>query len=1131
MRLRLLLTGSVGLALAVVGLRLLSLAIDERESALLDRQRGAVEVIARDAAGLLVLTQDYLLHESPRAARQWVAVHRELSDALADYAEVGKAQRDEVSDLTEVAANLPPLFDSLRQLRGAATDHLEQARRGTLADQLVNETRRISDGAFEVSNRLTERRRQANRTQRQLAAATQGVVLMLTLLLAWLLLRRVLAPLSRLQDGAVRVQGGDLSLRVGYRRSDELGELSQAFDAMTAALQERAAALQASNERLARSEAFQERAGRIAGVGGWEIDLAEMKLTWTAQTRALHDVDEGFEPTMDNALAFYAPEVRAVLRSVIAAAMAEGTPWDLELPLTTARGRSLWVRATGAAEFADGRPVRLVGALQDITARRAADEALREATRAAQAASEAKTAFLANMSHEIRTPMNAVIGLSYLMQQTRLDDEQRELLGKINTAGRTLLEVINDVLDLSKIEAGELEIEQVVFDPRALVDELSAVFQPQATQRGIGLHTELPAALPLRLRGDAVRLRQVLSNLLSNALKFTSQGEVRLTVGVVDAGAGADAGPLRLRFAVQDTGIGMGPLVQERLFTPFMQADASITRRFGGTGLGLSIVKRLVALQGGEITVRSAPGEGSCFEVTLPFDRASAGADEAMPGQRPVEVLVAEDDAVQREAMLALCRRLGWRAEAVGDGKTLVERVRERRREGSPPEALIVDWRLPGIDGLQALAALHGDAVPGREPAVVMVSAERREALARAPDVALADELLDKPVEASALFNAVHVAVARRSGDATRVLLASALEAAGVARLPGVRALVVDDSDINREVAQRILVREGAEVRVARDGAEAVALLRDGADGVDIVLMDVQMPVLDGLAAARRIRGELGLKRLPLVALTAGALLSERQRALDAGMDGFVSKPFEPQALVSLLHRLVERARGTPLALVPRANAHVAAEDADPWPAIDGIDVRDAQRRLEGDLGLFTRLLNLLCDEFADLAQTTAPPHDPVALGALTARLHKLAGSAGLLGAQRLQQAAATAESAARRDAAPDALAPRVAAVALALQDLLAASAGWRQQARQRRRDGERPTSPAGASPVNDAALEQWHAQLRASDLGALAGFEQLAPYLRSRLGIDRFEAVETAVGRLAFDEVLRLVDDDRSVA
>ena len=1128
MRLRILLTACVLLALSLVGVRLAGLAFDAREVALLDRQRAAIEVMARDAAGLLVLTQDYLLHTSPRALRQWTAVHRQLSDALKDYAAVGPLQAEEAADLAEVAANLPPLLDSLQQLQAVLPGPTTEARRETLADQLLNETRRISDGAFALSHKVSERRRAANRAQRTQALVTQAAMLALTLVLAWVLLRRVLRPLAQLQRGAQAVQDGDLGARIGDRSGDEMGRLAQAFDAMTSSLQERAAALQASNERLARSEAFQERAGRVAGVGGWQLDLASQRLVWSEQTRALHEVAPDYEPTVEQALAFYGPEAQAVLGDAVQRATADGTPWDLELPFTTARGRSLWVRATGTVEWENGRAVRLVGAFQDVTARRAADESLRQATQQAQAASEAKTAFLANMSHEIRTPMNAVIGLSYLMQQTRLDAEQQALMGKINSAGRALLEVINDVLDLSKIEAGELALEQGVFDPRALIEELSGVFEPQAAQRGIGLHTDLPPTLPQRLRGDAARLRQVLTNLLANAVKFTPQGEVRLSVAIdaVDAVDAVDAGPVRLRFTVQDTGIGMSPQVQERLFTPFTQADASTTRRFGGTGLGLSIVKRLVTLQGGEISVRSMPGEGSRFEVMLPFELAGEAADDA-PSLQPVEVLIAEDDAAQREALLALCRRLGWRTEAVGDGAALVERVRERRREGSPPEALIVDWRLPGMDGLQALAALHEDLQPGREPAVVMVSAAGRGALAREPQVALADELLDKPVEASALFNAVHAAVVRRSGDATRVPLASALEAAGVARLPGVRVLVVDDSDINREVAQRILVREGAEVRMAHDGAEAVAMLRAAADSVDIVLMDVQMPVLDGLAAARQIRGDLGLKQLPMVALTAGALLSERQRALDAGMDGFVSKPFEPQALVGLLHRLVERARGAPLTLALRLPAGGPAVDVAHWPTIEGISAADAQRRLEGDLLLFSQLLDLLCDEFADLAQATVPQDDPAALAAMAARLHKLAGSAGLLGARRLQQLAALAETAARRHAAPDELAQRITAVALALQQLLQASATWRLQARQQR--SARAQSAPVAEPFadDDADFELWKQKLGANDLNALAQFEQIAPQLRGSLGSERFAAVEAALARLAFDQVLRLVGDD----
>ncbi|HMX12031.1 MAG TPA: CHASE domain-containing protein, partial [Burkholderiaceae bacterium] len=394
-------------------------------------------------------------------------------------------------------------------------------------------------------------------------------------------------------------------------------------------------------QRLADSEAFLERAGRLAAVGGWRLDLASGALTWTKETFLIHGLPTGAaQPTLEQSIAFHPDDARETLEAALRRAIEQGSGWDLELPLTTADGRAIWVRTIGEVEH-DGPPgmpgmpgppesaatppTRLVGAIQDITARREADAAL-DAKRAAEAASAAKSAFLATMSHEMRTPLNALIGLSHLLEGTPLDTEQRDFLTKIQLAGRSLLGVINAVLDLAKIEAGEMPLEQQPFELRALLDEVAALLGPQATAKQLALGVHLSPALPAWVLGDAGRLRQILVNLIGNAIKFTERGRVDLS-----------AEPTRdsqdrtlLRFAVRDTGIGIGAEDQARLFQPFVQADASTTRRFGGTGLGLSIVRHLAQMMGGDTGVNSRPGEGSEFWVTLPLDAAapsrSAGA-------------------------------------------------------------------------------------------------------------------------------------------------------------------------------------------------------------------------------------------------------------------------------------------------------------------------------------------------------------------------------------------------------------------------------------------------------------------------------------------------------------------------
>ena len=982
MRLRPLLTACVTVALAVGIIGLASIAYEVHNSALLDRQREAVEVIARDAAELLVLTQDYALHKSPRAVRQWTSVHGEMTGAMKSYAAVGLQQSAEVDDLLDVADNLPQFFAGLQAaLTGIGPD--ADVRRETLSDQLVNETRRVSEGAFDVSHQVTLRRHDQALAVRWQAVAAQGLLLSLILVLAGLLWRRVLRPLDQLGTAADAVTAGNLATRTGYKRADELGQLSRSFDAMTTALQHRDTALQANHELL------------------------------------------------------------------------------------------------------------------------------RTATQDAQAANAAKSAFLANMSHEIRTPMNAVMGLSYLLGQTRLDGKQQAMLKKINSASRSLLDVINDVLDLSKIEAGEMLIERTPFDLRSLVADIVGLLRVQADERGLALAVDLDPLLPTWLIGDAARLRQILNNLLGNAIKFTERGHVHVQLTCQNPNLQS----LVLQLVVEDTGVGMSAEVLARLFKPFTQADTSTSRRFGGTGLGLSIVKQLVEMMDGHIEVASTPGEGSRFEVTLAFAIAQADAEAPIP----IEVLIVEDDTSQAEVIAALCHQLGWRAECVASGEALLLRFRERGLAARRPDVLLVDWHLPGLDGLQAVLALREEAAGAQLPSVVMLTACGREALQQAANADVADEILDKPVDASRLFNAVHAAVARHGGDVERVLSVGARDAAHVALLHNVRVLVVDDSPINLEVAQRILQHEGAVVTLANDGASAVAFLRRTPQDYDVVLMDVQMPVLDGLQATRQIREELGLRGLPVIALTAGALLSERQRAVDAGMDAFISKPFDPHALVALMRRHVERAHGARLPFVVRED--LRERRASDWPEIVGIDRQDVEYRLKGDIALFAQLLRGLCNDYG--GPVDALPTRPGVAGRVVdaAHMHKLAGNAGMLGATALRDAAVASERV-LRTANADAAVP-MAAVAEAMRSLIESSRPWLDA--QQRRQVQAPFI-ADTAVLTPLAVNELMDLLKGRDLAALGRFKLMAPALRHAWTAESFGAFQDGIERLDFEAAINVI-------
>ena len=686
-------------------------------------------------------------------------------------------------------------------------------------------------------------------------------------------------------------------------------------------------------------------------------------------------------------------------RRVYESTSRDGT-FAYEIPMQRRDGSRFWCRVT-AASLAGAESMRQLMALyEDVSDEHAAADALREAKRVAEEATQAKSMFLANMSHEIRTPMNAIIGMSHLALKTELSPKQRDYVSKVHSAGTALLGLINDILDFSKVEAGKLELETAPFRLDAVLDNVSALIAQKAHDKGLELLFDTAHDVPQALEGDALRLGQVLLNLVSNAVKFTDRGQVSVGVRRV----GAAGGRVELRFEVRDSGIGMTREQAARLFQAFTQADGSTTRKYGGTGLGLTISKRLVELMGGTIEVDSAPGEGSTFGFTAWFglgDDAAARRviPEALNGMR---ALVVDDNPAAREILSELLRGAGLAPIAVASGAEAVAAVRDAATE-RPFGVVFLDWRMPGMDGMEAARRIR--ALP-RPPRLIMVTAFGREEARSGAEAAGIEGFLVKPVGRSSLVDALVALFAPPPGAA-----AAAAPSSAAASLAGVRLLLAEDNEINQQIALELLEGAGARVEVARHGGEAVARLQTaGPDAFDAVLMDLQMPEVDGFEATRRIRADARFAGLPIIAMTAHAMAEERERCLAAGMADHITKPIDPEAMFRTLARWVKPAAGG----AKRAMAATPRDAPPPLPEIVGLDAAAGLKRVAGNRRLYLDLLRQFGQHQADASQRIAAA---MAAGdAATAEriAHTVKGVAGNLGFGALQSAAEQAETALR---------------------------------------------------------------------------------------------------------------------
>jgi two-component system sensor histidine kinase/response regulator len=850
-----------------------------------------------------------------------------------------------------------------------------------------------------------------------LVLGLDGALVISLYALLWFLM---LKPLTLIERFASRATDAGEGNSEGLHRGRFLGELAT----LRRSLLEMLAMLERRYQDLRESEGRLQLATTAGNIGIWDWDIVKDELVWDEQMYLQYGVRrEDFGGAIEAWAGALTPEAFHEATFAIKQALAGNQEFACEFTIQRPDGGVRFIKAAATTLRDDqGRALRMVGVNLDVTERKQAEDAVRtinvelerrvhdrtlqlenamlELTSArdnAESATRAKSEFLANMSHEIRTPMNAIVGMTHLALRTDMTAKQRGYLSKARIAADSLLVIINDILDFSKIEAGKLEMEIRPFLLRDVLDKVVAVVGLKATEKSLELLLRIAPGVPDDLIGDSLRLEQVLINLCSNAVKFTDQGEI---VVAVETATAPRAPRTLLRFSVRDTGIGIGQAQMQHLFQAFNQLDASTTRQYGGTGLGLAICKKLVEMMGGHIEARSVAGQGSEFSFTASFETIAADAAPAQSASKRarqaignLRILVIDDSPNSRDILKDLLHDLGARPVLASSGEQGLEDI-ARTQSGAPFDLVLVDWRMPGLDGIETgrrIRAMHPD---GRVPRLVLVTAYGDDELARRSIAEGFAACLDKPVSAGALLDTILSTAIDDFTPSTRQPAREPKQALSEVpvQLEGRRLLLVEDNEFNQIIATELL-RDvaGMALTVASNGQEALECLRAGS--FDAVLMDVQMPVMDGYETTAAIRQRDEFARLPIIAMTAHAMLRDREKCLAAGMNDYVTKPVEPAELFAVL------AKWMPDVAAPRAPA-------------SGISFELGLKHCMGRTDLYARVLQRFLDTHSDDSRRLREAVDAGDLKRAAMMAHTQISTAGSVGAQGLSETARRLEEA-----------------------------------------------------------------------------------------------------------------------